>query len=352
MMSLKIDGPVFISIGEPSGELYASYLVRDIKEKHPNLRIFAVGGKNMANSGADVLMDYDKMMTFGFSGGVIAFLGNYSIYRKIGRLIYKIRPKTFIGVAYPGMNLLLCKYARFLGCRVYYFLPPQIWAWGTFRKYFIKQWVDLVMSVFPFEYHFYKKMAIKTVLMENPLFNALANYKRKDFQVRLGFMPGSRKSEIKRNLPIILQLMERIGQKSSRIEYRLILHPSSYYSAREVMAQKTSKQVSDLKIITENRYQNMKDCDLLIICSGTASLEAAAMKIPQVFFNRPSFFDYHLFKRFLKIKEYNLSNLFFQTQCVPSFVSVDADDLVDKIYSFLRETFLIDELSYFDYNKS
>jgi lipid-A-disaccharide synthase len=342
MRSLKFDGPVFMNVCEPSGDLYASYLIRAIKAKNPNLKIFAIGSKNVAQSGANILMDYNKMMTLGFTGGIFSSLRNYSIYRKIGRMMYKIRPKTFIGVAYPGMNLLLSKYAKNLGCRVYYFLPPQIWAWGTFRKYFIKQWIDTVISVFPLEFEFYRKTGINTVLMENPLFRALDKYKRGNFDKRVGFMPGSRKSEIKRNLPVIIELAKRISQKTNDIEFSLILHPDSILSSRDVVTRDISKSVPGMMITMKNRYQVMKDCDLLIICSGTASLEAAVMKIPQVFFNRPAFFDYHLVRRFLKISEYNLTNLYFRNNIVPSFVSADAAYLIEKIQGFLYKTFLID----------
>jgi len=342
MRSLKFDDPLFISVGEPSGDLYASYLIRAIKVKNPNSKIFAIGSKNMANSGADILMDYNKLMTLGFTSGILASLRNYSIYKKIGRMMYKIRPKTFIGVAYPGMNLLLSKYAKNIGCTVYYFLPPQIWAWGTFRKYFIKQWVDIVISVFPFEYEFYRKIGINTVAMENPLFCALEKYKRRNFNKRIGFMPGSRKSEIKRNLPVIIELVKRIRQRINDIECSLILHPDSIPSSRDIVTGATSKSVPGMIITTENRYQVMKDCDLLIICSGTASLEATVMKIPQVFFNRPAFLDYYLLRRFLKINEYNLTNLYYKKNVVPSFISVDATYLITKINDFLYKNFLID----------
>jgi lipid-A-disaccharide synthase len=339
MISLKVDGPAFISLGEPSGDLYASYLVRDIRAANPGLKVFAIGGENMAASGADILLDYNRMMTFGFAGGVLSSLRNYSIYKKIARLIYKTRPKTFIGVAYPGLNILLCKYAKYLGCRVYYFLPPQIWAWGTFRKYFIKQWVDKVISVFPFEYEFYKKMGIDAIYLENPLFEGLKNYKRNDFEKRIGLMPGSRKNEIKRNLPVITELMKRIDQKRDDIEFVLILHSSlvgigcSHPLLTSLKALFEDKAI----IISENRYQTMKDCDLLIICSGTASLEAAAMKIPQVFFNRPAFLDYYITKRFLKIKEYNLTNLYYSRKIVLSIVLRNADYILQRLFSVISD---------------
>lgn len=337
MISLEVEGPVFISVGEPSGDLYASFLACDMEAKTPGLRIFAVGGKNLVESDVDVLIDYHRMMSLGFTNGVLTAYRNYTTYGKIARLMYRVRPKTFIGVAYPGLNILLCKYAKHLGCRVYYFLPPQIWAWGTFRKYFIKKWVDKVISVFPFEYEFYKKMGIDTIYFENPLFEGLKTYKRNDFKKRIGLMPGSRKSEIKRNLPVMTELMRRIAQKRNDIEFVLILHSSLIGVGRSCPWFTSLKALlQDKAIITsENRYQAMKNCDLLIVCSGTASLEAAAMDIRQIFFNRPSFFDYYIAKRLLKIKEYNLTNLYYNRKIVPSIVLRNADYILPRLFSVI-----------------
>ena len=347
MISLKVDGPVFISVGEPSGDLYASFLACDMQAKTPGLGIFAVGGNNLVESGVDVLIDYHRMMTLGITSGVLAAYRNYIIYGKIARLMYRIRPKTFIAVAYPGINLLLCSYAKKLGCRVYYYLPPQIWAWATFRKYFIKKWVDKVFSVFPFEYEFYKKRGIDTIYFKNPLFERLKNYKRNDFKKRIGLMPGSRKSEIKRNLPVMTELMRKIAQKSNDIEFALILHSdnlgvgrsrpllTSLHLASRLDTERKALLQDKAIIISENHYQAMKNCDLLIVCSGTASLEAAAMDIPQVFFNRPSFFDYYIAKRFLKIKEYNLTNLYYNRKIVPSIVLRNTDYILQRLFSVI-----------------
>ena len=355
MMSMEVEGPVFISVGEPSGDLYASFLACDMQAKTSGLRIFAVGGNNLLESGVDVLIDYHRMTTLGFTSGVLTAYRNYTIYGKIARLMYRIRPKTFIAVAYPGINLLLCNYAKKLGCRVYYFLPPQIWAWATFRKYFIKKWVDKVISVFPFEHEFYKKRGIDTIYFKNPLFEGLKNYKRSDFKKRIGLMPGSRKSEVKRNLPVMTELIRRIAQKRNGIEFALILHSdnlgvgrsrpllTSLHLASRLDTERKALLQDKAMIISENHYQAMKNCDLLIVCSGTASLEAAAMDIPQVFFNRPSFLDYHVLRRFLKIREYNLTNLYFEEPRVPSFVSTNKTYLVDNLQKSFQDAFLIDE---------
>ncbi len=327
MNDIIFETPVFICAGEPSGDLYAGLLANNLKKNSPELKIYGVGGEEMRRSGVEVLIDYQGLMTFGFSNGIFSIFRHYRVYKKIAQEVYRAKPKTFIAVAYPGINLLLCQYARKMGCDVYYFLPPQIWAWGGFRRYFIKKWVDMVISVFPFEHAFYKKIGIETIYLENPLFKMLKEYRRNDFSTKIGLMPGSRLSEIKRNFPVMLELVKKINREKQNTEFCLIMP--------EDLIGKIRHPNHDLKTITQNRHQAMKNCDFLITCSGTASLEAAIMGIPQIFFNRPSVFDYYLFRRFLKIKEYNLANLYFEKKFVPSLVAYNKNYLLQNLDELL-----------------
>jgi lipid-A-disaccharide synthase len=337
MSHINYQPPIFICAGEPSGDLYAALIVKRLEEKLPRKKIYGVGGEQMSRAGVEVIETYDKLMTFGFSTGILSMFRNYKIYRKITQSLYVLKPKTFIAVAYPGINLLLSRYAKRLGCKVYYFLPPQIWAWGTFRKYFIEKWVDNVISFFPFEYEFYKAKGIKVDYMENPLRGELKDYERNDFKKRVGFMPGSRRNEIKRNFSIMIELMNKINQEKAEIEFFLIVHSNFLELLKSVVARSETPRLDCLKIITEDRYQAMKNCDLLIVSSGTASLEAAIMGIPQVFFNHPSFFDYYVMRHFLKLKEYNLANLYFNRNIVPSFVSRNKRDVLQKLFELIDD---------------
>ncbi|KPJ72544.1 hypothetical protein AMJ52_05935 [candidate division TA06 bacterium DG_78] len=325
--------------GEPSGDMYAGLLVQRLKKEMPNVEVYGVGGEEIKNSGAEVIETYRNLMTFGLSPGIFSVLRNWRLYRKIGKMIYRTNPKTFIAVAYPGLNLLLCRYARKLGCRIYYFLPPQIWAWGNFRKYFIRRWVDKIISVFPFEYEFYKKIGIETFYFENPLIEKLNQYKRTDFNKHIGFMPGSRTNQIKRNLPIMIELMKKINKEDAGLKFVLILHPSELLLKNTWLITLFKNLESSLKhrikIIMTDRYQVMKNCDILVTSSGTASLEAAFMKIPQVFFHRPSFFDFYVFKRFIKIKEFNLANLYFNRKIVHGIVFYNKNQVLDNLARFI-----------------
>ena len=327
-----LEMPAFFCAGEPSGDLYGGLFIRELKKKFPDARILGVGDGQMRDSGAEVVLEYTRLMSFGLKDSLLAVYRNYSAYRLIARWIYRLQPKTFVAVAYPGMNLLLCRYARKMGVRVFYLVPPQIWAWGTFRKYFIKKWVDAVVSVFPFEAEFYRGQGVETIERENPLVRELSAYKRNDHRKRIGFMPGSRPSHIKRNTQVVSEVMDLVRRSRKDIECCLIA-----YNATQ--AGELEKNVGGgICVVHENRYQMMKNCDLLVIGSGTASLEAALLGVSQVFFHWASFLDHFVLRRFLDISEYNLANIYFGRKVVPSYVGYNKGKLVKSIFNTIANT--------------
>ncbi len=333
MLNQLTGNRIFISSGEPSGDHYAQFLVRELKKNHPDQIIYGFGGKELHEAGVKLIPGLNQVKTFGLDSAIFTLKKNYYLHHKIARAIYRFRPEVFIAVAYPGMNLLLCSYAKKLGLKVYYFLPPQIWAWANFRKYLIKKWVDEVISVFPFEYNFYKNLGIRVIYLKNPLVNSVKDYKRNDFQTRIGFMPGSRPQQIKKNFNVVIELIKKINQQNQEIQFYLILYDKEIIQDIQIPEY--------LRVVTENRYQAMKNCDLLIISSGTASLEAGLMSIPQIFFYRASPLDYYIFKKFLRIKEYNLANLYFNNRDVPVFISPNQQYLQKVLYSEVKNRMLI-----------
>ncbi len=312
---------VFICAGEPSGDEFASLIVKEYRDKYPTLEFVGVGSNSAARAGVNILMGYEFMTVFGVQSFIRSVFQGIDVYRRIARLIYKERPGLFIGVAYPGINLLLCRYARKLGCRTFLFMPPQIWAWGNFRKFFIRKWVNKVITVFPFEYEYYKEKKIAVEYIVHPLLKELKNYKRCDNKKRIGFMPGSRHDQLARHMPVMEILMEKIHSQDQSYEFCLILHPDAVLNI----------QTRANKIINKNRYQTMKNCDIIITTSGTASLEAEFLSVPQVFFHIPSFIDMHFFRYFLSIREYNLANLYYGRKIVPAIISRDQNKILGTV---------------------
>lgn len=320
----SIELPAFFCAGEPSGDLYAALVIRRLKKRCPDGEILGVGAGQMENAGARIVRGFEGLSAFGLRDAVSSALSNYQTYRKIARALVKIKPRTFVAVAYPGVNLPLCRVARRHKMRVLYLLPPQIWAWGGFRKVFLKRWVDLAISVFPFEAGHMKSLGVETVLIENPVIEGLRALRRTDHRRRIGFMPGSRPVQIMRNLPVITYLAASIKRRRPDIELCLIAS-----SGKEARAWSGYQDV--LPVLHQGRYQIMKNCDLLLTSSGTASLEAAAMEIPQIFFHRASFLDYHIFRRFIRLREFNLANLYYGRRVVTCYIGSNTNELRRKL---------------------
>ncbi|MBN2619600.1 hypothetical protein JXB22_00815 [candidate division WOR-3 bacterium] len=324
-MGASIAGPIFLCAGEPSGDLYAALYVEKLKKSVSNPEFYGVGSTHMAAAGVKILFDSRDLEVFGVHSAISALPRHISALCRIKRAITAVKPGIFIAVAYPGMNLLLLRHARRLGSAVHYLLPPQAWAWGRFRIDLMKRWVDTVISVFPFEYEFYKEQGVPVQHWENPLCTYLKHYQRTHMTPCIGFMPGSRRQEIRRNLPVIASYYAYLCTRTAATRFALILHDQEVVIKdpwiRRVVQDLEQKYRDRLAVYTDDRYAAMKDCDLLVTCSGTASLEAAFMDIPQVFFNRCSWFDYTFMRRFVAVKEYNLTNLFYGRIVVPSCVS-------------------------------
>ena len=306
--------------GERSADLYAAAFVRRLLEARSDLDVAAVGGDRMGKSGAEIVFDFDRLMTFGLSESLSAWRRNYACYGQIARLLRSRAGGTFIAVAYPGLNLPLCRLAKRWSMNVLYLLPPQIWAWGGFRARFVRRWVDLVVSMFPFEARYYEKVGIPTALIENPLVGMLSTLKRTDHRRRIGFMPGSRSSHLKRNMELDLHLARFITSLRPDIELCFI-------AADREHAHDMATRQRTLPVLFANRHQLMKNCDLLLVSSGTASLEAAIMGVTQVFFHRPTLLDDRVLRRFVTTNELNLANLCFGRHMVPSYITNDDDRL-------------------------
>lgn len=328
--ALRVEPPVFVCCGEDSGDLYAGLVIGRLKRQKPALEVLAVGGAHLEAAGARIVQGFDRLRAFGLTDALSSLRAHYQTYQAIGRAFARRRVRTFVAVAYPGLNLPLCRLARRHNMRVLYLLPPQIWAWAGWRESLLRRWADLLISVFPFEAQHLEKLGLRTVCLGNPLVAQLRAFRRNDFGRRIGFMPGSRPRQIARHLGVVTALAGAIKARQPGIDLCLI-------AAREAEARSLARAQDVLAVRYQDRYQWMKNCDLLITSTGTASLEAAAMAIPQIFFHRPSFLDYHILRRFVKVREFNLANLYYGRPVVECYIGWNQGALRRQLEMAIRE---------------
>lgn len=355
----------YIIAGEASGDLHGSNLIKGIKNVDLQSDIRCWGGDLMQQAGGTLVKHYKDTAIIGF-WEVLKNLG------KIGRNlknckkdILSYNPDVVILIDYPGFNFRIAKFAHSKGIRVFYYIAPKIWAWKESRGERLKRYVDRLFIIFPFEIDYFKKRwQIDAIYRGNPLLDSINQYKyinesKEEFCTRIrlnssdkfiALIAGSRKGEIGYLLPRMIDVVRRYPD----YKFLLALAPAisiDFYDkiieehlSKINLSQQESNEIKDRIIALKNEtYSIMKHSDAAIVNSGTASLEAALIKTPQVVCYGASEITYQIAKRLVKgIKYISLANLILDKQifkeliqhdCTPVTIANEVDRLLhDKEY--------------------
>lgn len=315
--------------GEASGDLHASTLITSIKRLDPAAEFRFFGGDMMSKAaGCPPVLHYDKMNVMGFSEVVRKLPRLLANLRSAKRLLREFRPDVLILVDYPGFNLKLARYAHSIGIRVHYFISPKVWAWKEYRVRQIKKCVDRLYSILPFEVAFYKRHGYDVQYVGNPSVQeidyALGHLPpRRHFVERQGIadgerpiiaiLPGSRRSEIRNNLPLMLKAASRFPD----FQYVVAAAPSVPEKFYREIAQDPGLQVVFGATPTLLKYSTAA-----LVTSGTATLETALIGTPQVVCYRGNGrrLTYKIMEKLLKVKYVSLPNLIVGNSVVPELL--------------------------------
>lgn len=278
----------YIIAGEPSGDLHGSNLMRGLKESDPECEIRFWGGDMMAEVGGALVRHYRETVMMGFVE-VIRKLGkvfsNLSFCRKD---ILEHRPDVLILIDYPGFNMKMAKFAKQHGLKVFYYISPKVWAWKEGRVKQLKKYVDMLYIIFPFEVPYFRKKGVTARYFGNPLIDridkdATRNSSREDFIHRhsledktfIALLPGSRKMEIDFLLPRMKGMVRVLNEK----------YPGRYHFLLAAAPSTDSERYGNcdgISIIRNDTYAVLRHSAAAVISSGTASLEAALIGVPQL----------------------------------------------------------------------
>ncbi len=310
--------------GEASGDLHASELIRALRRQDPDSDFVFLGGDLMAEaSGRRPAVHYSKMAFMGF-GDVVRHLPqvreNLGIARK---LLERTRPDALILIDYPSFNLRLAEVAVGLGIPVYYYISPKVWAWKEFRTAKIARYCRRVLAIFPFEPAFYAGHGYnRCVYVGNPSVEEIdrrlaeapspEEFRREsglDDKPLIAVVPGSRVSEIRRNLPLMLEAARVLKSK-----YQVVVAGAPGISPDEYPR--------GVRVIFDRTTALMHAATAALVTSGTASLEAALARVPQVVCYRHtgSRLTYGIMSRVLKIPFVSLPNLIVRKEVVPELL--------------------------------
>lgn len=273
----------YIIAGEVSGDLHGAALMKELYAVDSSCDIRFYGGDMMASCGGTMARHCGNTAVMGFSeviGKAGAILDNLGFCK---RDILSFSPDAVILIDYPGFNLRIARFARKNGFKVYYFIPPKVWARGRWRVSLLRRYTDLVFSILPFEKDFFQRYGIPVLYVGNPLVDKIMKHKfssiGKDTRT-IALLPGSRSAELRFLMPRFAALEKLVRADSRFDKYRLVIAATASISEGEYLSFLPSD--TSIKIISNRTYDVLKQSDAAIVCSGTASLEAALIGTPQV----------------------------------------------------------------------
>jgi lipid-A-disaccharide synthase len=337
-----------IIAGEASGDLHGADLARELLALDDSLKLSGIGGALMATAGVNLYRDIKNLAVMGILEVVKRLSSIRSAMVELENQFKTNRPDLLILIDYPGFNLELAKRAKRFNIPVFYYISPKIWAWREGRIKKIRKYIDRMAVILPFEKEYYKTHGMEVEFIGNPLLDQVqvSPEKRDELKNKLaidntatviGMMPGSRKQEIAKLLPLFtraaLKLVERIEKPV------FILPLASTLSENDLPVHLISDERLDIRLIKENRYEAMSVCDAAMAASGTLTMELAILQVPMVVCYRVLALTYLLARPFIHVKFASLVNLVAGREVVPELLQQKAtpEKICEKLLPLLLD---------------
>jgi lipid-A-disaccharide synthase len=331
-----------IVAGEASGDQYGARVVRALRERMPGIECFGIGGDLMKTEGVDLLFHISQTAIMGFVEVAknAAFLRG--MFRRCREELSLRKPDVVLLIDYPGFNLRFAKRAREAGVKVLYYISPQVWAWGKGRTGKMRDLVDHLAVVFPFEEQLFRDAGVPVTFVGHPLLEILERGDRHEFcrthdlspdAPILGLLPGSRQQEIDRLLPAMLDaatmLREETGCQPAIGASQL---PDSSY-------RRHLRGRADIPLLRGATHALMQHSRTVLVASGTATVETAFFETPMVIVYRASFLNYQIGKRLIRIDSIGMANILAGKRIVPELLQdeVNAQTIAAHALPYLTD---------------
>ena len=316
--------------GEASGDLHGANLVRAIRELSPRAEFCGIGGGKMGEAGVEILVHSSEMAVVGLTEVFSRVRVIARAYRRLRSLLKSQRPDLLILIDYPDFNLLLAGAAKKFGVPVLYYISPQVWAWRAGRVKKISKRVDRMAVILPFEQDFYRARGMEVDYVGHPLLDAFPAKPSREEALRsldldpngpvLGILPGSRREEVTRLLPVMLKAAEILSARHPGLRCFL---PLADTIPLELVQGITKSCPLPVRIV-KDMARVLSASDIVVVASGTATLEAALMQAPMVVVYRLSPMTYRLGKMMAQVPYISLVNLIAGDRVVPELIQDDA----------------------------
>lgn len=322
---------VLISAGETSGDLHSARLVHEMKKRDPNLTFFGIGGDEMKAAGVELIYHIDRMGIVGFTEAVRHLGFVRDVLNELRAQIRQRQPDLVILVDYPGFNLRLARIASESSVPVLYYIAPQIWAWGAGRIKTLARYVDTVAVILPFETELYQKAGMDATFVGHPLLERLdLKESRETFlgqhtfdptRPLIGLLPGSRGKEIERLLPVMLKSTVHMRKGINDLQFAIAAASAGDVDQIQSLLQQHQQ---DIPVLQGCTHEIMSYSDVLLIASGTATLEAACFGTPSLLLYKVSLLTYLIARVVVKIPRIGLVNIVAGKEIIPELIQFKA----------------------------
>ena len=305
---------IVVVAGDKSGDLYGGLLSKRLKEKFGQVEIYSFAGPHLKAHSRQV-MDLLSHSVCGITE-VLSSLGKLiGIFKKVVEHIQSLKPDLVILIDFPDFNLRLAKKLN-KKYPLFYYVSPQVWAWRKGRVKSIKQYVDKMVVIFKFEEDFYKKEGVDALYFGHPLLELVEKKETEQKQI-ISFLPGSRKNEVKKHLPIMQKTKKILEAQLDNYQFR-ILRPKNlekdFYSTFN----------TDMDII-EHSYEAIAESHFIISASGTATVEIALLGVPYIIIYKINTLSWQILRRMVKAEFIGMVNILAKRKIVDELLQKDAN---------------------------
>lgn len=313
----------YIIAGEASGDLHGSNLMKAFKEEDSDAEFRFFGGDLMKAQGGTLVKHYAEMAFMGFVEVVLNIATIYKNIQLAKKDLLASQSDVLILVDFPGFNLKVAEFAKKNNIRVFYYISPKVWAWNQNRVLKIKKVVDRMFCILPFEVEFYKSWGMDVDYVGNPILDAIeANVENDDFALEynlktnsvIALLPGSRKQELNKLLPVMMELVERFPY------FQFVIAGAPNFTMQDY--QPFIKD-SAVQVIFGDTYNLLNHSTVAIVASGTATLETALLKVPQVVVYKGNAISIAIARMVIRIRFISLVNLIMDEEVVKELIQDD-----------------------------
>jgi lipid-A-disaccharide synthase len=313
--------------GEASGDLHAANLFRELRRRIPQVRGIGMGAGHMREAGIDVRFDASNIGVIGLFEVVAHYWEIRQALKLMQRIVREEKPDLLICVDYKSFNFQLAKTAKRCGVKVMFYVSPQVWAWKSWRIKDYGAIADMMAVIFPFEVPIYQAHNIPVRYVGHPLAGkvkatldktaALAEFGLSGAPPVVGLLPGSRRGEIKRLLPVLLQAAGLLAQRLPSVQFIL---PQADTAQDAWLAEHLAASPVPVRVVRGRAYDVLQCCDAVATCSGTATLETALMGVPMAIVYKLAEPSYWLGRMLVQVPHIGLPNIIAGRGIVPELI--------------------------------